>query len=391
MQTVTSTLSPTPAKIVVKKRKRANEADRRKVQTTLTADLSTVDASKRPSFADVAREWKNQCQLECSNDWLRDKVRTRWEEITGVRAARRANPKAKQPRLDAGLPALLIPSKQEQCNVDLKEWHKQIEALWPQQPPRPLLLSTKSQCPKDVQDDFRLKMLNYWSPHPQSLKYSNPLDPLSNVANEVLRYYKGHRDPKGRVLPGISNPCIDLIEIVQERAQRAEKAKSKGGIAGKKQHSLPQYLQPSTGDVASRLPSEPVHVERTTVDVPPPPPHVEPSNVAWWKEQCGGQDREVVSQTGFSAEICEQLWLKYGDRVPLKERQNLLAVLVSLKMSPTEGQLPRVLPGASRFVRINEIKEAFAYLADIVDDIQWDNRLSHLIRAKFVRVSYEFT
>ena len=121
-----------------------------------------------------------------------------------------------------------------------------------------------------------------------------------------------------------------------------------------------------------------MRVERDTVDVPPPPPHVEMSNVAWWKEQCGGQDREVVSQTGFSAETCEQLWLKYGDRGPLKERQNLLAGLVSLKTSPTEGQLPRVLPGASRFVRINEIKDAFAYLADVVDDIQWDSRLSHL-------------
>ena len=29
-------------------------------------------------------------------------------------------------------------------------------------------------------------------------------------------------------------------------------------------------------------------------------------------------------------------------------------------------------------MRINEIKEAFAYLADVVDDIQWDSRLSHL-------------
>ena len=129
----------------------------------------------------------------------------------------------------------------------------------------------------------KLLPLRYLPRLKQSLKYSNPLDPLSNVANAVLRYYKGHRDPKGRVLPGISNPCTALIEIVPERAQRAEKAKSKGGIAGKEQYSLLQYLQPTTGDVPSRLPSEPVHVERTTVDVPPPPPHVEPSNVAWWR------------------------------------------------------------------------------------------------------------
>ena len=122
MQTVTSRSSPTAAKTTVKKRKRANQAERRKAQTPLTVEqydilvelLSPADASKRPSFASIAREWKNQCQLECSNDWLRDKVRTRWEAMNGVGAARRAIPRAMRARLDPGLPALLSPSQQEQ-------------------------------------------------------------------------------------------------------------------------------------------------------------------------------------------------------------------------------------------------------------------------------------
>ena len=108
MQTVTSTSPPTAAKTTVKKRKRANEAERRKAQTTLTVEhydilvelLSPADASKRASFAAVAREWKNQCQLECSNNWLRDRVRTRWQAMTRVGAARRTKPRAMRARLD---------------------------------------------------------------------------------------------------------------------------------------------------------------------------------------------------------------------------------------------------------------------------------------------------
>ena len=127
MQTVMTRSSPTAAKTIVKKRKRANEAEWREAQTTLTVEhhgilvelLSPADASKHPSFAAVAREGKNQCQLECSNDWLRGRVCTRWEAMTGVGAARRAEPRAMRARLDPGLPALLSPCQQEQCRVSL--------------------------------------------------------------------------------------------------------------------------------------------------------------------------------------------------------------------------------------------------------------------------------
>lgn len=79
---------------------------------------------------------------------------------------------------------------------------------------------------------------------------------------------------------------------------------------------------------------------------------------------------------GWSSLICEQLWVKYRGG-PLKERTHLLAVLVALKMSPTIDQLSRVLhmPKSSAQTLI---QEGFAYLQNVVDEVNWDDRLSPL-------------
>ena len=70
-------------------------------------------------------------------------------------------------------------------------------------------------------------------------------------------------------------------------------------------------------------------------------------NENWWLKRCrSAQDRTVVSCTGFSPTICEELFLKYGGSPVIKEREDVFRVLGLLKISPETHQVP-LLFGAS--------------------------------------------
>ena len=187
---------PSKAAGVTKKRKRANEAERRHQRGTITDVeeevlrdlLGPLDASQKPKFADVAREWQKQCpNFQGSMDWLHYTVRTRWEKMTGLGTARRKKPKVHRETVDPILPPLLTTSTQERCNEEIRKWQDAMPSLWPQRAPPPLLiLAPRTQSPKDVPDDFRVKMLNYRSHHLAALKYSNALDPMTTAASACL-------------------------------------------------------------------------------------------------------------------------------------------------------------------------------------------------------------
>lgn len=102
-------------------------------------------------------------------------------------------------------------------------------------------------------------------------------------------------------------------------------------------------------------------------------------NAKWFPKQVHLSPLHVVSLstcTGFTPHVCEQLWLKYGNAGPLRERKDLLNVLVVLKMDPTVDQLHRVL-GEPRGA-MEKVRECFAWLVNVVDDVKWDDRLSPL-------------
>ena len=81
--------------VTSKKRKRANEQERRQQTCSLTAELSStlddmlhpLDQCQRPKFASLARRLHEQFELSCSIDWLRERVRVRWEALTGAAAS----------------------------------------------------------------------------------------------------------------------------------------------------------------------------------------------------------------------------------------------------------------------------------------------------------------
>ena len=181
---------------------------------------------------------------------------------------------------------------------------------------------------------------------------------------------------------------------LQEHARKREIALQKNKKAAKvdpKQKSMMAFFR-TPDDVSASLPPEPEIVPRDRVDIPAPPPQVKDEDVHWWLSSCGNLEREVISQTGvllpprktccrkqffsgFSPRVCEQLWVTYGKG--LKDRNHLLAVLISLKMNPTVDQLQRVL-GMSRTRAFEFIEEGFLHLQSVVDEVKWDDRLSVL-------------
>lgn len=64
-------------------------------------------------------------------------------------------------------------------------------------------------------------------------------------------------------------------------------------------------------------------------------------------------------------------------RGPLKSRDDLMAVLLYLKMSPTADQVPRLL-GAGRTTTIEKVTECIRFLHDTMHEISWDDRLSEI-------------
>eukprot|EP00667_Euglena_gracilis_P024743 EG_transcript_28634 len=205
-------------------------------------------------------------------------------------------------------------AKLQQIVEDEKLWQEKVVELFANSNVPPILdLAQTSSKPIEVQENFRVKMLEYWASNPNALKYSMPVEAANLGALEVLCYYRGHRESRGCTVIGEGSILDDLQEIHQERKERKAKAQAAILKAQKvKQTSLLKFLQPSEDDISCTLPDEPVVVSRQEVELPPSPPIPQDGDVAWWLAECGGSEGQVVSQTGFHPKICEAIWLKYG-------------------------------------------------------------------------------
>lgn len=62
-----------------------------------------------------------------------------------------------------------------------QEWQEKIVALFGHGKEPPILvLGETSLKPSEVQENFRVKMLNYWASNPTSLRYCAPIEPLNS-------------------------------------------------------------------------------------------------------------------------------------------------------------------------------------------------------------------
>eukprot|EP00667_Euglena_gracilis_P028923 EG_transcript_37564 len=125
-------------------------------------------------------------------------------------------------------------------------WQDKLVELFNNGKEPPVLdLGEVSAKPGEVQEAFRVKMLEYWASNPNALRYSNPIEPANSGALEVLRYHRGHRDSRGCTVVGQSSILDDLEEIHQERKERKEKAKAAIVKAAKdKQKSILAFVKP---------------------------------------------------------------------------------------------------------------------------------------------------
>eukprot|EP00667_Euglena_gracilis_P018445 EG_transcript_19592 len=315
-----------------KKRKREKEKERQKNKCEITEEhleclysiLEKVEDGK-PDFAKIAKGLMNEFDLQCSADFMRSVIKTKWEQWTGFGAMRRAVRDEKRVQNNADAEVLTIVEAQSTASALAEEekiWQGKVIALFDSgRVPPAVELGLTSMKPSEIQENFRVKMLDYWSNNPSALKYSAPLEPASTGALDVLRFYKGHRDSRGGAVLGEGSILGDLEEIHKERAERKEKAKSAAQNAkATKQSSMLAFIKPSGDDVDCHLPNQPEEVSRKEVQIPPAPPVPAQDQVAWWVTQCGGSEAEVVSQTGFSGTVCEAIWMKYGNQGPLQTR-----------------------------------------------------------------------
>ena len=102
---------------------------------------------------------------------------------------------------------------------------------------------------------------------------------------------------------------------------------------------------------------------------------VTPEDVAWWKQKANGSERVVRALTGFSSEICAEIFQKYG--VPLNfTKERMFVILQVLKLSPGYYTGPYVChqdcSPTTFWERVNHDMEL---LADIVDDVRFADRL----------------
>ena len=234
----------------------------------------------KPNYSLVAKALKNKFELDCSSDWLRNVVKTKWEQWSGKGAMRRAMQEPKDqnvvdPEVCMINCSILTPfhskvvaimetqSQAEDLAKVEATWQDNVIDLFRHRVPPPILdLGETSLRPADIQENFRLKMMAYWASHPSALRYSLSVDPAnlgtafesacncfplfySLGALEVLRYYKGHRDSKGSAVPGEGSILDDIAEIHRERAERKEAAKKAVLPVEKgKQRSILAFLKP---------------------------------------------------------------------------------------------------------------------------------------------------
>ena len=160
----------------------------------------------RPEYSKIAREWAEECDLDASIDWLRQVVKTKWEQFSGIGARRRADREKLPPpppvavAVDPELLALHAAQAEIQAtSVEEKNWQKALEDLWDNGRVPPVLkLKPETQSLKAIQDAFRLAMLKYWAENPQSLKYTKAVEPLTkgtlHAQNfcKIILFRRGH-------------------------------------------------------------------------------------------------------------------------------------------------------------------------------------------------------
>lgn len=194
------------------KRRRDNQKDRRQLKSDLGEDVMEdlrgqleAIADGQPKYSEIARDLISRYDLVCSVDWLREKVRSKWQEWTGAipppitfskflyvsgfgarrQAQRTEDAKEAQNtqsnQVDKEIIALAtVQTKMEQIQEGEKQWAAEIEKLWSTQPqPPPVPFQPTSEKPGEIQDDFCRTMLEYWAANPHALKFSDPVEPAS--------------------------------------------------------------------------------------------------------------------------------------------------------------------------------------------------------------------
>ena len=118
------------------KRKRANQKARRQLKSDLTSehlefmrDLLEEHNGSDNLFAKVARDVKGKFNLECSIDWLRGKVQSKYEEWTGLGAKRRKQPTKDLDKETVDLDvvqAFEVLDRVAEVSKKEKEWQKEV-------------------------------------------------------------------------------------------------------------------------------------------------------------------------------------------------------------------------------------------------------------------------
>lgn len=142
---------------------------------------------------------KELFDLDCSIDWLREVVRTKWQSGTGIGASRRQRPKEEKEKVDVEVVEIqhAVANVTEVSLKDEKDWLNNLQELFvTTRVPPPIELSPKSEAPGvsgfgsplcilfffvlvDIQEEFRNKMLEYWAKNGEALHYSEPLEPMN--------------------------------------------------------------------------------------------------------------------------------------------------------------------------------------------------------------------
>ena len=195
------------------KRKRQKEKERRQKKSDLTDEhlefmrqkLDEHDGEEN-IFAKVAHKMKDEFDLDCSHDWLRGKVQSKFEEWSGIGAKRRKETAKREEVevIDVDVAEAFEVMDHAKADLDAeKRWQKDLENLFLHKRAPPILgFVIDHQRPAEVQEIFRNKMLEYWSKNAASLRYSESVEPMNQGALNVLRFYAGHRDSRGRTITG---------------------------------------------------------------------------------------------------------------------------------------------------------------------------------------------
>ena len=156
------------------KRKRQKEKERRQKKSDLTDEhlefmrqkLDEHDGEEN-IFAKVAHKMKDEFDLDCSHDWLRGKVQSKFEEWSGIGAKRRKETAKREEVevIDVDVAEAFEVMDHAKADLDAeKRWQKDLENLFLHKRAPPILgFVIDHQRPAEFQEIFRNEMLEYWS------------------------------------------------------------------------------------------------------------------------------------------------------------------------------------------------------------------------------------